>query len=412
MKLLPNLAPLSIPPYRYFITARFFLIMALRMVTTVVGYKLFQLTQSSFSIGLVGLSEFIPVFSLALYAGHVIDLSDKRTLLLKGLIAYTVCTALLILVTSGWFENQWQNKNHLAWCYYAIIFCSGVIRAFVGPGANAIIAQLVPREQLSLAVNLSSSTFLTASILGHASAGFLIAGIGVHHTFFVICLYTTIAVFMVSRVHKLPVAGSNSRGKAWSSVQEGIQYVFRNKILLGAISLDLFAVLFGGAAALIPEVAHRILEAGPIGFGWLNAATDIGAVISVIFIIVFPLKKHQGRLLFFVVAGFGICIIGFGLSGIYWISFIALLCSGILDGISVVVRGTILQLTTPDEMRGRVSSVNSMFINSSNELGQFESGFASRMIGTVPTIIFGGCMTLAVVIIAWFKAPGLRKFEY
>ena len=412
MTLLPNLAPLSIQPYRYFITARFFLIMALRMVTTVVGYKLFQLTQSSFSIGLVGLSEFIPVFSLALYAGHVIDLSDKRTLLLKGLIAYSCCTALLVIITSGWFENQWSNKNHLAYCYYAVIFCSGVIRAFVGPGTNAVIAQLVPRPQLSLAVNLSSSTFLTASILGHASAGFLIAFIGVHYTFMITCVYTAIAAIMISRIGKLPVTGSNTKGNAWSSVQEGIQYVFRNKILLGAISLDLFAVLFGGAAALIPEVAHRILQAGPIGFGWLNAATDIGAVISVLFIILFPLKKSQGRLLFFVVAGFGLCIIMFGLSSIYWISFTALLFSGILDGISVVVRGTILQLTTPDEMRGRVSSVNSMFINSSNELGQFESGFASRMIGTVPTIIFGGCMTLAVVIIGWFKAPGLRKFEY
>ncbi len=182
--------------------------------------------------------------------------------------------------------------------------------------------------------------------------------------------------------------------------------------MLGAISLDLFAVLFGGAVALIPEFADKILQVGPIGFGWLNAAMDIGSAAVMIALTFSPMKKRQGYKLMFAVAGFGVCIIVFGFSSWYWLSFIALLLAGMLDGISVIVRGTILQLTTPDEMRGRVSSVNSMFINSSNELGQFESGFMARALGTVPSVIFGGCMTLLVVIITWFKAPGLRKFEY
>jgi sugar phosphate permease len=181
---------------------------------------------------------------------------------------------------------------------------------------------------------------------------------------------------------------------------------------LGAISLDLFAVLFGGAVALIPEFADRILGVGPKGFGLLNAAIDIGAATMLAFTTFFPLRRRQGTILMFAVAGFGICIIAFGLSNIYWISFVALLVAGMLDGISVVIRGTILQLTTPDEMRGRVSSVNSMFVNSSNELGQFESGFAARMLGTVPSVLFGGVMTILIVIITWIKAPGLRKFEY
>ena len=190
-------------------------------------------------------------------------------------------------------------------------------------------------------------------------------------------------------------------------------FVFSHKILLGAISLDLFAVLFGGAVALIPEFANKILNVGPIGFGWLNAAIDIGSMITIICITVFPLTKKQGYKLFWAVAGFGLCIIVFGISRIYWISFAALLIAGMLDGISVVIRGTVMQLTTPDEMRGRVSSVNSMFINSSNELGQFESGFTARIFGGAsPAVIFGGCMTLLVVIITWFKASALRKFEY
>lgn len=191
-----------------------------------------------------------------------------------------------------------------------------------------------------------------------------------------------------------------------------MRFVFNHKILLGAISLDLFAVLFGGAVALIPEFADRILKVGPIGFGWLNAAIDIGSIFMIIIITILPLRKHQGRLLMFVIAGFGLCIITFGLSKFYLLSFIALLIGGMLDGISVVIRGTVLQLTTPDEMRGRVSAVNSMFINSSNELGQFESGFTARVMGAVPAVIFGGSMTLLVVIVSWFKAPGLRKFEY
>jgi MFS family permease len=199
---------------------------------------------------------------------------------------------------------------------------------------------------------------------------------------------------------------------AWESVKEGLRYVYKSKILLGAISLDLFAVLFGGAVALIPEFSSKILHTGPIGFGWLTAASDIGSISIIIFLTIFPMQRQQGKKMMIAVAGFGLCIIAFGLSSVYFISFIALLCSGIFDGVSVIIRGTILQLSTPDEMRGRVSSVNSMFINSSNELGQFESGFASRIFGLVPSVIFGGCMTLIVVIITWFKAPTLRKMEY
>lgn len=406
-----SLQPLQHKEFRFFIVARFFLIMALRMLGTVAAYKLFKLTQDSFSIGLAGLSEFIPVFLLALYAGHVIDRSDKRTLLVKGILTYSLCVIALIFITSAWFEKNVQVRSPQLF-FYGVIFCTGAIRAFTGPTTNAIISQLVPRNILHFAANISSSTWLAASITGHASAGFFIAWFGVHTTFYIILAYVLIAALLISFIKKKPVAVTAKDINAWDSVKEGLRFVVNNKIMLGAISLDLFAVLFGGAVALIPEFADKILQVGPIGFGWLNAAMDIGSVIMITTLTIWPMKKKQGYYLLYAVAGFGICIIIFGISSLYWLSFIALMIAGMLDGISVIIRGTILQLTTPDDKRGRVSSVNSMFINSSNELGQFESGFMARALGTVPSVIFGGCMTLIVVIITWFKAPGLRKFEY
>mgnify|MGYP003574984302 CR=1 FL=1 len=406
-----SLAPLKEKEYRYFIIGRFFYIMALRMVATVVAYKLYQLTGSSFSIGLVGLSEFIPVFLLALYSGYIIDKSDKRNMLVRGVFSYLGCVLLLILVTSPYVEAHFSTLSRQI-SFYIIIFFSGIIRAFVGPTTHAIIAQLVPRHILHLATNISSSTFLSASILGHATAGFFIALFGVHGTFYIIGAYVLLAGFIMSHISHKPIVNTNVNAKAWDSVKQGLQYVFQNKILLGALSLDLFAVLFGGAVALIPEFAERVLAVGPIGFGWLNAAVDIGSITMILAITFFPLKHHQGRILMMGVGGFGLCIIVFGLSDVYWMSFVALVIAGMLDGISVVIRSTILQLTTPDDMRGRVSSVNSLFVNSSNELGQFESGITARLFGAVPSVIFGGCMTLLVAIITWIKAPSLRKFEY
>jgi MFS family permease len=406
-----SISPLKHKEFRLFIIARLFLIMALRMLGTVAAYQLFQITRDSFSIGLAGLSEFVPVFLLALYAGHVIDKSDKRTLLLRGILTYSICVIAMIVITSAWFADNVETKSPQLF-FYGVIFCTGIIRAFTGPTTHAIIAQLVPRNILHFAANISSSTWLVASISGHASAGFFIAWFGVNATFYIILGYVLIAATLVSIIKKKPVVNPQKDVGAWESVKEGLRFVYNNKIMLGAISLDLFAVLFGGAVALIPEFADHILDVGPIGFGWLNAAMDIGSVIMLTVMTIRPMKRRQGYKLLYAVAGFGLCIIIFGVSKWYWLSFIALLFAGMLDGISVIIRGTVLQLTTPDDKRGRVSSVNSMFINSSNELGQFESGFMARALGTVPSVVFGGCMTLLVVIITWFKAPGLRKFEY
>ena len=385
--------------------------MALRMLGTVAAYQLFQITRDSFSIGLAGLAEFVPVFCLALYAGHVIDRSDKRTLLLRSVIIYGVCTLAMVVLTHPLIISNF-SRNTLPWLFYLIIFCTGVIRAFAGPTTHALISQLVPRDVLPLAANISSSTWLIASIIGHASSGFLIAWFGVNNTYIIILIYVILSALFLIRIGKKPILAPAKDLSAWQSVQEGLRFVYSNKIMLGALSLDLFAVLFGGVVALVPEFADEILNVGPIGFGWLNAAIDIGSIITIVLMTVRPMKQKQGQRLFYAVAGFGICILLFGLSNIYWISFGALLLAGMFDGVSVVIRGTILQLTTPDHMRGRVSSVNSLFINSSNELGQFESGFAARALGTVPSVLFGGIVTILVVIVTWLRAPTLRKFEY
>ncbi len=402
---------LRVTEYRHLITARFFYIMALRMVTTVVGWRIYEITRNPFAIGLLGLSEFLPAFTLALYAGHVIDKSDKRLMLTRTTFSYLLCVGALIAISTHYATAR-LSVSWMQWTIYGIIFLTGVIRAFAGPTITAIIAQIVPREQLASAVTLNTSVFLLASVLGHASAGFLIAHIEYVVTFSIVAAYTTIALYFMSRISSKPRLLNTSEKRTLDSIFEGIRFVFKTKEVLGAIALDLFAVLFGGATALIPVFARDILKVGAIGFGWLNAASDIGSITIIMTLTLFPLRRRQGTVLLWVVAGFGACIITFGLSKIYLISFLALVASGILDGISVVIRGTILQLKTPDVMRGRVSSVNSMFINSSNELGQFESGVVAKLMGTIHSVVFGGCMTIAVAIVTWLKAPNLRKMEY
>ena len=385
--------------------------MALRMVTTIVGWRIYEITHNPLAIGLIGLSEFLPAFCLALYAGHVIDKSDKRALLLRTTSLYLVCVVGLLALAFGPVVRSLES-HWIQWLTYSIIFCTGVIRAFAGPALNAIIAQIVPREKLPGAVTLNTSAFLFASVLGHATAGFLIGYTNYLFCFSIVCLYVVVALYFFFTIAPKRIMVTGGEKKTWESIKEGLRFVVHTKEVLGALALDLFAVLFGGAVAMIPVYARDILKAGPIGFGWLTAADDIGSILMIIALTLRPLRHRQGLVLLYAVAGFGVSIIVFGLSQLYLLSFFALMCSGMLDGISVVVRSTIVQLKTPDEMRGRVSSVNSMFINSSNELGQFESGVMARLMGVVTSVVFGGCMTIGVVVATWFKAPSLRKMEY
>lgn len=403
-------APLRIKEFRFFIVGRFIFIMGLRMTGTVIGWWIYKLTKSPLALGFVGLSEVIPALSLALYAGHYIDLNEKRKLMLTTIGLYSICIGMLIFLSSA-FTAKHLSDWTIAVFICLVIFFTGAIRAFSGPTFSAMIAQIVPKPLLPAAAANSSATWLIGSITGHAAGGFLIAYLGIHGTFWMILTFVVAGFFILRQLSVKPIL-QKAGAKTWHSVKEGLRYVFQTKEILGALSLDLFAVLFGGAVAMVPVFAADILKIGPVGFGWLNAAADIGSIIMVTALTIWPLQRRQGRLLFFAVAGFGVCIILFAVSEIFWLSFAALLVSGCLDGISVIIRSTILQLKTPDELRGRVMSVNSMFINSSNELGQFESGVMAKLMGVVPSVIFGGSMTLAITIITWFKAPSLRKMEY
>ena len=297
-------------------------------------------------------------------------------------------------------------------CIYLLIFFTGVFRAFTGPTFHSIIAQLVDKNDLPKAVTLSSTAWQLAAVLGPVIAGFIIAQANISVMFILAILLLCVASFLTSRLPHFPVQPSNLQQRTWESVKDGLRYVWHTKEVLSALSIDMFAVLFGGAVAMLPVFAKDILHVDATGMGFLKSAQGIGTVLVLFIMARKPLRSQQGRLLHYCVAGFGLCMIAFALSTHFWISFFVLLLSGVFDGISVVIRSTVLQLFVPDGMRGRVSSVNSMFINSSNELGQFESGVMAKLMGTVPSVIFGGCMTLVVVTISWIKAPKLRKLEY
>ena len=404
-------AAVRIPEFKNLMLGRFTFIMALRMMGTLVAWWVYELTGDPFAIGLVGLSEVIPALSMALYAGHVIDKSEKRKLVLRGVLFYFLAAAVLLFFSTSYIGTHFSNHT-IAIGIYAVIFCTGIIRAFTGPTFSAMLASIVPRQYLQNATTWNQGSWLSASVTGHAMGGFLIWKLGITGTLITVCSLLIIGFVVLIQLKPKPPMAQTSEKKTWESVKEGLRFVFKTKEILAAFSLDMFAVLFGGAVAMVPVFAKDILKIGPLGFGWLNAAIDIGSIFIVILLAFFPLKKAQGKKLMLAVAGFGICIILFALSKWFFLSFAALMIAGMLDGVSVVVRGTVMQLKTPDHMRGRVSSVGSMFINSSNELGQFESGVAAKLMGVVPSVVFGGCMTLVIVIITWFKAPTLRKFEY
>ncbi len=402
---------MRIAEFRHLMFGRFLFIMGLRMMGTLVGWWIYELTNEPFAIGLIGLSEVIPAVSLSLYAGHIIDISEKRKLLLTGVALYFTCAVFLFLLSTSFTAGQ-LSKHWIAFSIYIAIFFTGVFRSFTGPTFGTILSAIVPKKTIQNATTWGQGVWLGASVTGHAIVGFLIALLGNTGSLAIICTLVFAGYLFMYQLKPKPSLNEPGEKKTLESVKEGLRYVYQTKELFGALTLDLFAVLFGGAVAMIPVFAKDILNVGPIGFGWLNAASDIGSVIVIVLLTAFPLKKAQGKKLLISVAIFGICIIVFALSKLFWLTFAVLLISGIVDGISVVIRGTILQLKTPDNMRGRVMSVNSMFINSSNEFGQFESGVAAKMMGVVPSVVFGGCMTLLVVVITWFKAPTLKEMEY
>ena len=398
--------------FTWFAIARFLFIAGLRMSPVLLGWKLYEVTGSKLSIGILGLSEVIPAVLLALPAGVKVDRSNKQRLISICMALYFLLMIGLLIVTSQWFTSS--SKQSIQWLIYGLVFCTGVIRAYSSPAINAFLAQLVPQESLVRAISINSMTWLIAAVAGPALAGLLLGYANITVAFIISCSAIFIALLIFQLIKAKPVSWQPGKTTTWEGVKEGLNFVLHKKqrALLSAISLDMFAVLFGGAVGILPVFAVDILQIGPEKLGWLYAATYLGNFIAIALLISNPLKNKQGKTLLYTVAGFGVCILIFAISKNFWLSFAALFISGLFDGVSVIIRGTIVQLFVPDEMRGRVSSVNSIFVNSSNELGQFESGVAASVMGTVPSVVFGGCMTLLVTIVTWIKAPTLRKFEY
>jgi MFS family permease len=399
------------PEFRFYIIARFFFILVLSMQATLISWKVYEITRDPFSIGMIGLIEFVPAVIMALYSGHIIDRNDKKKLLVFSFAGNVILTIALTLATlSGTME--YLGDRTVLYIIYAVIFCIGIMRAFSGPTSFALVSQLIPKEELPNAITWHSGSWQIATVTGPALAGFLYGTIGVSNTFYWMVFGLAIALTALLFLSNKPAPAIQRDEPVLESIKQGFRFVWKSREILGTMSLDLFAVFFGGATALLPYFADVVLKTGPEGLGMLRSAPAIGSLVVLALVTFRPLKKQQGRLMLYCVAGFGAMIILFGLAQTFWLSMFALFMSGVLDGISVIVRSTILQLQTPDEMRGRVAALNSIFIMSSNELGAFESGLTSRIMGVIPAVLFGGGMTIVVVVATWFRAPGLRKLEY
>lgn len=388
---------------------RFSFTVGMKMIPVLLGWYLYTLTQSKFILGMVGLSEVVPAILLALPAGVKVDRSDRHRLITKCLGFYLMTAILLgCLVTES---IPLANDLRIILIFLAV-GVTGFIRAYISPAFSAFLAQLVAKEHLVKAASVNSMAWLLASILGAIIAGWLVVFLTESQVFIIISGIILLSIFIFKKISPKEIAYQQGKTKTWESVREGLDFVWSQKALFGAMGLDMLAVLFGGAVALLPVFAQDILNAGPQAFGYLTSATYLGNFVAILFLTYFPLRGKQGAKLIWSIIGFGVCIIVFAWSKSVILSFVALFVSGLFDGVSVIVRGTIFQIFVPDQMRGRVSAVNSIFINSSNELGQFESGVAASLMGTVPSVVFGGTMTILVSALAWIKIPSLKKLEY
>jgi len=395
----------------FFLLMRVCLTIGLQMQAVIVGWEIFKITKDPLSLGLIGLAEAIPAISIALYAGHIADVSSKRKIISRSIGVMIFCSLGLLIVTSDLSHFNFP-ENYIVNAMYVFIFLSGLARGFFAPTGFSFLSQLVDRELLTTASTWNSSSWQIAAIFGPAIGGLFYAWLGITLTFLYVIFFCFAALFFVLRIKAKPIIPSVTNESIIDRLKEGVKFVFNNKVILHAISLDLFSVLFGGAVALLPVFADQILNVGAEGLGMLRAAPSLGASITMIWISMRKHPKRPGIILLYCVAGFGLSIIGFGLSSNFLLSLFFLFLSGAFDSVSVVIRGNVLQLQTPDHMRGRVSAVNTIFIGSSNEIGAFESGVAAKLMTTVPSVIFGGSMTLLIVGFTALKAKALKAYRY
>ena len=402
-------AVLKITEFRLFISARMCLTLALQIQAVVVGWQIYNITKDPLSLGLIGLAEAIPSIIVALYAGHLADSTSRKKIIVTCVVSLLLCSMALLIYTLP-FGKILQQYG--VWPIYTVIFLSGIARGFMGPAVFSFMPQIINNKELyANAVSWSTTTWQGAAMAGPAIGGLLYGFWDITATYTVDVILMFLANLFFVLIASKPLPASEGRLPIKDSLLSGIRFVFSNQIILSAISLDLFAVLFGGAVALLPVFASDILRTGPQGLGFLRAAPAVGSILMAIYLTHRPVKVDAGKRMLWCVAGFGMCIILFGLSSNFWFSLVLLGLSGTFDSISVIIRQTLMQTLTPEYMKGRVSAVNNIFVGSSNEIGAFESGSAARLIGVIPSVVFGGCMTLLVVGITAFKADKLRKLQ-
>ena len=403
-------AALKVPEFRLYVAARFCITLALQIQAVIVGWQIYQITKDPLSLGLIGLAEALPSIFVALYAGYVADSYNRKGIIVSAVSVLVICSASLWYFTTGFGAFVLNNG---VFPIYAVIFLSGIARGFMGPAVFSFMPQLMPeRKFYANAITWSSTTWQAASVAGPAVVGLIFGFFGITASYAVDALLTILALFFYFLIKPKPLPlTTEPKLSMKESLLSGFRFVFSNQIILGAISLDLFAVLFGGAVALLPVFASEILQAGPQGLGFLRAAPAIGSVLMALYLAHRPISVNAGKKMLLCVAGFGVCIILFGLSKSFWFSLVLLALSGVFDSISVIIRSTLIHTFTPEHMKGRVSAVNNIFVGSSNEIGAFESGFAARIMGVVPSVVFGGAMTILVVGITAFKSKKLRNLQ-
>lgn len=399
------LSLLARPGFSLLLAYRICAMLSYQIVAVTVGWHIYEVTRNPFSLGLVGLAEVLPFFCVAPFAGYLVDHLPRRRLGMVAASGLVLTAVVLTAVAQGWLPF------HGVWPIYAAIAMTGMVRAFLSPIYNALFARVLERQQYARGAGLGAVVFQAGMVAGPALGGLLVAwgGKGVAYGVAVAVALIAVGCLAVLRVSE-PVH-TGPAAPIFKSIAEGGRFVLGNRIMVGAMALDMFSVLLGGVVAMLPAFLHEILHHGPEGLGILRAAPALGSVCVGLWLARRPLQRNAGRVLLFAVAGFGLCVIGFGLSHSFWLSALILLFYGAFDGVSVVVRSTILQLATPEEMRGRVSSINGIFISSSNELGAFYAGTMAKLLGLAPAVVLGGFAVLSVAGITAWKNPTLRRLN-
>lgn len=401
-------AALRIRDFRLFILSRLFITLAVQIQGVVVGWQIYEYTGDPLSLGLIGLAEAIPAITVSLYAGHLADIVDRKKIILACVLTLSFCSLALLYFTTS-IGSFLLAAGTLP--IYVVIFVSGIARGFLSPANFSFMPQLVDRSLYQNAITWNSTIWEGASVGGPMIGGLIYGFFGITAAYTMDAVLVLAALFCYFSIPARPLPPVTGEQGIGEKITAGIKFVFKNQIILSAISLDLFAVLFGGAVALLPIFADEILQVGKIGLGFLRSAPAIGAVLMAVYITHNPIKRNIGKILLWCVGGYGVCMIFFSLSTNFWLSMGILVISGMFDCVSVIVRSTLIHTLTPENMKGRVSAVNSIFVGSSNEIGMLESGVAAKLMGVVQSVIFGGCMTLAVVATTAWKAPKLRALH-